>query len=172
MRDELGTTSELIDLVQRLGRPRVAVIGDWGYAKTNDLSGLYKDDVHLLLTGGDNVPSLHEKGIEGRKAFSEAVLGRCPLGELALDDGEHVNRDPVVVRTARIGIPWPRSRHELAHAFKKLGGCGRAEEVERLIVSGRLGHMGQPTCPWFDKVEQIPLLLGRTATYRRELHRS
>ncbi|MDB6138289.1 MAG: hypothetical protein JWO94_1361, partial [Verrucomicrobiaceae bacterium] len=36
---------------------RVAVVGDWGYAKGRDLSALKKDDVHLLITAGDNVPS-------------------------------------------------------------------------------------------------------------------
>ena len=56
---------------------RVAIVGDWGYAKTNDIPGLYRDDVHLLLTAGDNVTSLHEKGLEGGKAFS-ALIDRQP----------------------------------------------------------------------------------------------
>lgn len=38
---------------------RVAVVADWGYAKP-DLAALKKDDVHLLLTAGDNVPNLHQ----------------------------------------------------------------------------------------------------------------
>jgi hypothetical protein len=56
---------------------RVAVIGDWmaGYGK--NLSALRKDDVHLLLTAGDNVPSLHGKGREGVKAFS-AFIDHAP----------------------------------------------------------------------------------------------
>jgi hypothetical protein len=63
------------------GRPtqelRVAVVADWGYAPTRDLSALIKDDVHLLLTAGDNVPSLHEKGREGVKAYS-ALIDQVP----------------------------------------------------------------------------------------------
>lgn len=38
---------------------RVAVVGNWGYSGTPDLSQLMKDDPHLLLTLGDNIPSLH-----------------------------------------------------------------------------------------------------------------
>lgn len=52
---------------------RVAIVGDWGFAKGKDLSALAKDDVHLLLTAGDNVPSLHENGIEGVKAFAALI---------------------------------------------------------------------------------------------------
>ena len=56
---------------------RVAVVGDWGYAKGKDLSALRKDDVHLLVTAGDNVPSLHESGKEGIKAF-RALIDEAP----------------------------------------------------------------------------------------------
>jgi hypothetical protein len=56
---------------------RVAVVGDWGYAKADDLSALMKDRPHLLLTAGDNVPSLHEAGHEGAKAYS-ALIDRQP----------------------------------------------------------------------------------------------
>jgi hypothetical protein len=56
---------------------RVAVVADWGYAPGRDLSALLKDDVHLLLTAGDNVPSLHEKGREGVKAYS-ALIDQAP----------------------------------------------------------------------------------------------
>ena len=56
---------------------RVAVIGDWMAGPGKDLSALRKDDVHLLLTAGDNVPSLHGKGREGVKAFS-AFIGQAP----------------------------------------------------------------------------------------------
>jgi hypothetical protein len=52
---------------------RLAVVGDWGYATDRDLSALVRDDVHLLLTAGDNVASLHEKGKEGTKAFSALI---------------------------------------------------------------------------------------------------
>lgn len=52
---------------------RIAIVGDWGYALGKDLSAIIKDDVHLLLTVGDNVASLHEKGKEGTKAFSALI---------------------------------------------------------------------------------------------------
>lgn len=56
---------------------RVVIVGDWGYAKAEDLSAILADAPHLLLTAGDNVPSLHEKGREGIKAFS-ALIDRQP----------------------------------------------------------------------------------------------
>jgi hypothetical protein len=56
---------------------RVAVVADWGYSPGRDLSALLKDDIHLLLTAGDNVPSLHEKGREGMKAYS-ALIDQAP----------------------------------------------------------------------------------------------
>ncbi|MDZ4402031.1 FN3 domain-containing metallophosphoesterase family protein [Prosthecobacter sp.] len=52
---------------------RIAIVGDWGYAPGKDVSAIIKDDVHLLLTVGDNVASLHEKGKEGTKAFSALI---------------------------------------------------------------------------------------------------
>ena len=52
---------------------RIAIVGDWGYAPGKDVSAIVKDDVHLLLTVGDNVASLHEKGREGTKAFSALI---------------------------------------------------------------------------------------------------
>lgn len=51
---------------------RVAVVGDWGFAQP-DLAALIKDDVHVLMTAGDNVGSLHQKGREGTKAFSALI---------------------------------------------------------------------------------------------------
>lgn len=56
---------------------RVAVVADWGYAPGRDLSALRKDNMHLLITAGDNVPSLHEKGREGVKAYS-ALIDQAP----------------------------------------------------------------------------------------------
>lgn len=52
---------------------RVAIVGDWGYAMGKDVSAIVKDGVHLLVTVGDNVPSLHEKSREGTKAFSALI---------------------------------------------------------------------------------------------------
>lgn len=52
---------------------RVGLFADRGYAGDRDLSMLVKEDLHLLLTAGDNVPSLHEPGREGTKAFSHLI---------------------------------------------------------------------------------------------------
>lgn len=51
---------------------RVAVVADWGFAKP-DFTALKKDDVHVLMTAGDNVADLHRKGLEGTKAFSALI---------------------------------------------------------------------------------------------------
>lgn len=51
---------------------RIAVVGDWGFAQP-DLAALIKDDVHVLMTAGDNVGSLHQKGREGTKVFSTLI---------------------------------------------------------------------------------------------------
>lgn len=56
---------------------RVIIVGDWGYAKAENFSAIVKDDPHLLISAGDNVASLHEKGREGLKAFS-ALIDRQP----------------------------------------------------------------------------------------------
>jgi hypothetical protein len=52
---------------------RAAIIGDWGYAMEKSLDAIRADKPHLLFTVGDNVPSLHEKGFEGTKAFSRMI---------------------------------------------------------------------------------------------------
>lgn len=52
---------------------RIAIVGDWGYAPGKDVNAIVQDDVHLLLTVGDNVASLHEKVKEGTKAFSALI---------------------------------------------------------------------------------------------------
>ena len=51
---------------------RIAVVGDWGFAQP-DLAALIKDDVHVLMTAGDNVGSVHQQGREGTKAFSARI---------------------------------------------------------------------------------------------------
>ncbi|MDB6072605.1 MAG: hypothetical protein JWO89_245 [Verrucomicrobiaceae bacterium] len=56
---------------------RVVIVGDWGYAPAMDPAAMVKDEPHLLLTAGDNVPSLHEKDREGIKAFS-ALIAKYP----------------------------------------------------------------------------------------------
>lgn len=73
---QVRTGTETSAVCQFKGMPskelRIAVVGDWGFAKP-DLAALIKDDVHVLMTAGDNVSSLHEKGLEGTKAFSALI---------------------------------------------------------------------------------------------------
>lgn len=69
---------EAVSEVYQVKRPstevlRIAVIADWGFAPGRDLSAIVKDDPHMLLTGGDNVPSLYQPGKEGTKAFAALV---------------------------------------------------------------------------------------------------
>lgn len=52
---------------------RVIIVADWGYSNVTDFSAVLKDDPHLLLSAGDNVASLHEKGREGTRAFSALI---------------------------------------------------------------------------------------------------
>ncbi len=52
---------------------RAVVVGDWGFAPGRDFSSLLLDDPHLLLTAGDNVPSLYQPGKEGTKAFAALI---------------------------------------------------------------------------------------------------
>lgn len=56
---------------------RACIFADRGYARDRDLNALAHDDPHLLLTCGDNVASLHEKGLEGIQAFS-ALIDSAP----------------------------------------------------------------------------------------------
>ena len=51
---------------------RIVMVGDWGFAQP-DLAALIQDDVHVLMTAGDNVGSVHTKGREGTKAFSALI---------------------------------------------------------------------------------------------------
>lgn len=58
---------------------RVVIVGDWGYAKAEDLSAITWDNPHLLISAGDNVASLHEAGREGLKAFSALIARQAEL---------------------------------------------------------------------------------------------
>jgi hypothetical protein len=46
---------------------RIAMAGDWGWANA-DMSAVVNDDVHLFLTGGDQIKSLHEENLESEAA--------------------------------------------------------------------------------------------------------
>lgn len=52
---------------------RLVIIGDWGFAPGRDFSAILRDDPHLLLTAGDNVPSVRQPGREGSKAFAALI---------------------------------------------------------------------------------------------------
>lgn len=55
----------------------LALIANLGYAKERSLDQILKDDPHVLLSGGDNVPSLHEKGRIAQDAY-RAVIDENP----------------------------------------------------------------------------------------------
>jgi hypothetical protein len=62
---------------------RVAMVADWGFAGA-DISAIIKEDVHLLVTGGDHVSGLHGGGVSGEAAKTNLlphlkVLGANPL---------------------------------------------------------------------------------------------
>ena len=70
-----------IDVSRVKGSPskelRVVVVGDL-HANIKPLAAaILHDDPHLILTAGDNVPSLHEAGKEGTKIFS-ALIDSAP----------------------------------------------------------------------------------------------
>ena len=58
---------------------RMVVVGDWGFVPGRDLSAISRDDPHLLLTAGDNVPSLHQAGLEGTRAFAALIDAHLEL---------------------------------------------------------------------------------------------
>lgn len=70
-----GDSASAVHRVRRypLDLLRIAVVADWGFAKDPDLSALLRDEPHLLLSGGDNVPDLHGQGREGTAAFAALI---------------------------------------------------------------------------------------------------
>lgn len=56
---------------------RIAIVGNWGFAMDRDLSSLCRDDPHLLVSAGDNVPDLYSAGREGERAFAN-LIDACP----------------------------------------------------------------------------------------------
>jgi hypothetical protein len=67
----LETAGGVTEPVRFAGLPadelRVAMVADWGFAGA-DVSAIVKDDLHLLVTGGDHVPALHGPGLAGEAA--------------------------------------------------------------------------------------------------------
>jgi len=53
---------------------RAAVVGNCGYADNPDLTQLLRDNPHLLLTLGDNIPNLHDLCESGTKDCIEPFL--------------------------------------------------------------------------------------------------
>ena len=53
---------------------KVAVFADWGFAGDADISNVLKENPAIIITGGDNVPSLFEYGKEGNKHCVESYL--------------------------------------------------------------------------------------------------
>lgn len=56
---------------------RVVVIGDLHAKISDNAAAILRDDPQLILSAGDNVPSLHESGREGVKIFS-ALIATAP----------------------------------------------------------------------------------------------
>jgi hypothetical protein len=56
---------------------RVVIIGDLHANMADNSSAILQDDPHLIITAGDNVPSLHENGKEGVKIFT-TLIGSAP----------------------------------------------------------------------------------------------
>ncbi len=53
---------------------KVAVFADWGFAGDADISNVLKEKPSIIITGGDNVPSLFEYGKEGNIHCVESYL--------------------------------------------------------------------------------------------------
>jgi hypothetical protein len=53
---------------------KVAVFADWGFAGDTDISNVLKENPAIIITGGDNVPSLFEYGKEGNIYCIESYL--------------------------------------------------------------------------------------------------
>ncbi|MGY8642620.1 MAG: metallophosphoesterase [Verrucomicrobiales bacterium] len=53
---------------------RIAIVGDWGgFFKKEDVAAIVKDNVHLIVTAGDNVSNLYQSGKEETKAYSALI---------------------------------------------------------------------------------------------------
>ncbi len=72
--DEKSNTHSFKGYPSNPNELRIALVGNWGYADNPDLSQLVKDNPHLLLTLGDNVPNLYEACGEGVKDCTEPFL--------------------------------------------------------------------------------------------------
>lgn len=51
---------------------RIVIVGDWG-GGGKDVSAIVADDIHLLITTGDNVANLHGKEKQGTKAYRALI---------------------------------------------------------------------------------------------------
>lgn len=138
---------------------RIAVVGDWGFAQP-DLAALIKDDVHVLMTAGDNVGSLHQKGREGTKAFSalidsqpELFRGTPFMPVLGNHDREIRSRGPkpppeavydVAAKVYREFFALPGNEWRWAFAFPDFDARFIALDLEHIQDMGTTWQTGHP----------------------------
>lgn len=167
---------------------RIAVVGDWGFSQP-DLAALIKDDVHVLMTAGDNVGSLHQKGREGTKAFSalidsqpELFRGTPFMPVLGNHDREMRPRGPkpppepvydVEAAAYREFFALPGNEWNYVLAFPDFSARFIALDLEHISDMGttwQTGHpfaMDSPQLAWY-RQQMEPPRPGHTITIQNE----
>ncbi len=56
------------------GSLKIVVMADWGFAPDADITKILEENPSVIMTGGDNVPSLYEYGKEGNKHCLNSYL--------------------------------------------------------------------------------------------------
>lgn len=189
---QVGWGDELSAVHRFKGMPgnelRVAVVGDWGFAKP-DLAALMKDDVHVLMTAGDNVGDLHQKGREGTKAFSalidsqpELFRGTPFMPVLGNHDREIRSRGPkpppepvydVEAAAYREFFALPAREWNWTLAFPAFDARFIALDLEHIQDMGTTWQTGHPFAAdspqfaWY-RQQMEPPLPGHTVTIQNE----
>jgi hypothetical protein len=167
---------------------RVAVVGDWGFAKP-DLAALIKDDVHVLMTAGDNVGDLHQQGREGTKAFStlidsqpELFRGTVFMPVLGNHDREIRSRGPkpppeavydVEAKEYREFFALPGDEWKWTFAFPDFDARFIALDLEHIQDMGTTWQTGHPfdaaseQLAWY-RQQMLPPRTGHTITIQNE----
>ncbi len=167
---------------------RIAVVGDWGFAQP-DLAALIKDDVHVLMTAGDNVGSVHQQGREGTKAFSaridsqpELFHGTPFMPVLGNHDREIRSRGPkpppeavydVEAKAYREFFALPGDEWRWAFAFPDFDARFIALDLEHIQDMGTTWQTGHPfdaasdQLAWYRQQMQ-PARPGHTITIDNE----
>lgn len=167
---------------------RVAVVGDWGFAQP-DLAALIKDDVHVLMTAGDNVSSLHQLGKEGTKAFSALIDSQPELFRsvpfmpiLGNHDREIRSRGPkppsevvydVEAAAYREFFALPGNEWNWVLSFPDFGARFVALDLEHIQDMGTTWQTGHPfdedseQLAWYRK-QMEPAHAGHTVTLQNE----